>query len=93
MKTEDWKMYNSCAFSNSFSVYGNGAVRNVNLSHVGFYKMFVETFSGAEGAEGAACFCWCSNVVIEGDSSPKSGNVWQGNSARMCAHFSLECAQ
>lgn len=48
------KLYGSCAFSSSFSVYENGAVRNVNLSHVGFYKMFVETFSGAEGA---ACFC------------------------------------
>lgn len=52
------KLYDSCAFSSSYSVYENGAVRNVNLSHVGFYKMFVETFSGAQGAEGAACFCY-----------------------------------
>ena len=52
------KLYGICAFSSSFSVYENGTVRYVNLSHLGFYKMFVEMFSGAEGAEGAACFCY-----------------------------------
>jgi hypothetical protein len=30
---------------------------NVNFSHVVFYKTVVETFSGAEGAEGAGYFC------------------------------------
>ena len=51
-------MYGSCAFSSRSSAYENRAVVNVNISHIGFYKMFVETSLGVEGAESAACFCY-----------------------------------